>query len=166
MNSLYRLLFLGAIVAADVVTDSADGSTFQVSATIVNSCKVSGTTLNFGGAIDPLANSGPLDTSSVLTVICTNTTPYTVSLNAGTNSGGASSFSSRAMKSGGHSLAYQLYTDGSRSTIWGDGSGGSSTVSGTGTGNAQALSIYGRVSSLANVVPGNYSDTVMVTITY
>lgn len=162
--SLRRILLTAiAIPASSLPLPARAAATFQVSATIVNSCTVTGTTLNFGAAIDPLATSTPVDATSTLSVTCTNTTPYSISLNAGSNGSG---FSSRAMKSGTHALAYQLYLDSGRSSVWGDGTSGSSTFSGTGTGSPQALSIYGRIPSLANVVPGSYADTVTVTISY
>ena len=116
--------------------------------------------------IDPLATATPLDATSTLSVTCTNTTPYTVALNAGANAGGASNFGSRTMKSGSNTLAYQLYLDSGRSSVWGDGTSSSSTSAGTGTGSAQTLTIYGRLPSLANVVPGSYTDTVTVTVSY
>ena len=160
------LLLSAALLASAASHATTAGNTFQVTATIISSCNVSGTALNFGSSIDPLAAATPLDASSTLTVRCTNTTPYTVSLNAGSNAGGASVFSARTMKSGTNSLAYQLYLDAGRSTVWGDSTNASSTVAGTGTGNAQNLTIYGRLPSLANVVPGSYTDTVTVTVTY
>jgi len=155
-----------ALPATTIVMAAPVGNTFQVSATIINSCTVTGTTLNFGSAIDPLATSAPVDASSALTLTCTNTTPYTVALSAGVNAGGASNFGSRVMKSGGNTLAYQIYLDPARSNVWGDGSAGSGTVTGTGTGNAQTINVYGRIASLAHVVPGAYSDTVTLTISY
>ena len=99
-------------------------------------------------------------------MVCTNTTPYAVALDAGTNAGGAANFGSRAMKSGSNVLGYQLYANAGRSTVWGDGSGGSGTVAGTGTGSSQSLTVYGRLPSLTGVVPGSYSDTVTITISY
>jgi spore coat protein U-like protein len=141
-------------------------ATFPVTATITSSCTVSGSSLNFGSAIDPLSVSTPLDATSTLTVTCSSTTPYTVSLSAGANAGGASNFASRTMKSGSDTLAYQLYLDSGRSTVWGDGTASSSAKNGTGTGSAQSLTVYGRLPSLANVVPGAYTDTVTVTISY
>ena len=145
---------------------STASNTFQVQATVISSCQVAGTSLNFGGSIDPLAAATPLDATSTLTVVCTNTTPYTVALNAGANAGGAANFSARTMKSGSNTLGYQLYLDTARSTVWGDGTASSSTSAGTGTGNSQSLTIYGRLPSLANVIPGAYTDTVTVTISY
>lgn len=139
---------------------------FQVNATVVSSCTVSGALLNFGSAIDPLAAASPLDATSSLTVQCTNTTPYAVALNAGLNAGSATAFANRRMVNGANTLGYQLYTDSGRSTVWGDGTASSSTSSGTGTGSSQTLTIYGRVPSLSGVVPGAYADTVTVTISY
>ena len=167
MNTKRHSLIAAALLLSSSLASALTASnTFQVTATIISSCTVSGTTLNFGNAIDPLAAATPLDATSTLSVTCSNTTPYTVSLNAGSNAGGASNFSARAMKSGSRSLAYQLYLDTGRATVWGDGTATSSTLAGTGTGSVQTLNIYGRLPSLANVVPGAYSDTVTVTITY
>lgn len=161
-----KVLFAVALLAALKAEAGTASNTFQVTATVTSACTVSGTTLNFGSSIDPLAAATPIDTTSTLTVQCTNTTPYAVALNAGANAGGASNFSSRTMKSGSNTLGYQLYLDSGRSSVWGDGTASSSTSSGTGTGSAQSLTIYGRLPSLANVVPGSYTDTVTVTISY
>jgi spore coat protein U-like protein len=156
---------IAALAGTGAWAATATGS-FQVNATVVSSCTVSGALLNFGSAIDPLAASVPLDASSSLTVQCTNTTPYAVALNAGLNAGGASTFTARRMTNGAHTMAYQLYTDSGRSTVWGDGTSSSSTSSGTGTGSTQTLTVYGRVPSLSGAVPGTYADTVTVTISY
>lgn len=162
-----RKLALLSVALLPVLAQAAtSGNSFQVTATVTSACTVSGTTLNFGSAIDPLATATPLDATSTLTVQCTNTTPYTVALNAGVNAGGTSNFGARTMKSGSHTLAYQLYLDAGRSSVWGDGTASSSTSPGTGTGSAQTLTIYGRLPSLANVVPGSYTDTVTVTVSY
>jgi spore coat protein U-like protein len=162
------LLIVSALLllAAPLAGASTANNNFQVNATVVSACTVSGGVLNFGAAIDPLATALPVDASSTLTVVCTNTTPYAVALDAGVNAGGAANFGSRRMKSGSEVLGYQLYSTAGRTTVWGDGSGGSSTVSGTGSGSSQSLTIHGRLPSLANVVPGAYSDTVTVTISY
>ncbi|WP_077033760.1 spore coat U domain-containing protein [Pelomonas sp. KK5] len=161
-----KRILIAALLTPCLSWAGTAGNTFQVTATVVSSCTVSGTTLNFGGSIDPLATATPLDATSTLSVQCTNTTPYTVALNAGSNAGGASNFSARAMKSGARSLAYQLYLDTGHSSVWGDGTASSATYSGTGSGSAQTLNIYGRLPSLANVVPGTYTDTVTVTVSY
>lgn len=162
-----RLLALAALAAALPAVHAGSASdSLSVTATVVSACTVSVATLNFGGSIDPLAAATPIDATSTLTVVCTNTTPYAVSLDAGLNAGGAANFGGRTMKSGAHSLGYQLYTTAARAVVWGDGTGGSAPVSGTGIGSSQSLTIHGRLPSLSGVVPGTYSDTVTVTISY
>ena len=75
-------------------------------------------------------------------------------------------FGSRSMSNGAQTIGYQLYLDSGRATVWGNGTAGSSPVAGTGTGSNQSLTIYGRLPSLSGAVPGNYSDTVTITISY
>ncbi|MET0209862.1 MAG: spore coat U domain-containing protein [Burkholderiaceae bacterium] len=157
-------LALTATLLPNAGAATATGN-FQVSATVVSACAVSAATLNFGAAIDPTAAALPLDASTTMTVMCTATTPYSVALNAGANAGGASNFGARSIKNGSHTLGYQLYLDGTRSTVWGDGTA-SSLLPGVGIGSNQTLTIYGRLPSLVGAVPGTYTDTVTVTITY
>lgn len=165
-RSLRHLLSAAAVAVLPIAHAATANASFQVNATVVSACTVSGALLNFGNGIDPLAASLPIDASSTLSVQCTNTTPYAVSLDAGTHAGGATSFGTRAVANGVHTLGYQLYLNAGRTTVWGDGTGGSSTSSGTGTGSTQSLTIYGRMPSLSGAVPGVYADTVTVTITY
>lgn len=167
MKNLHRLVLLVAAAAALPAAHAGSANnTFQVTGTVVSSCNVSGSLLNFGAAIDPLTAAVPIDATSTLTVQCTNTTPYSVALDAGTNAGGATNFSSRAIKSGSNTLGYQLYLNAGRSSVWGDGTSSSLPVTGTGTGSTQSLTIYGRLPTLGNAAPGTYVDTVTVTITY
>lgn len=164
-TALRGLACLGLWAASAVPAATSTGS-MGVQATVSSACSVSASTLNFGAAIDPLSASVPIHVNTSLSVQCTNTTPYTVALDAGTNAGGPGNFSARAMSSGANTLAYQLYTDVGRTTVWGDGTASSSTVSGTGSGSAQTLTVYGRLPSLSGAVPGAYTDTVVVTVTY
>ncbi|MDH0868054.1 spore coat U domain-containing protein [Mitsuaria sp. GD03876] len=158
-------VLIGSIVPSHAANPTTASGTFQVGATILVACNVTGSTLTFGGAIDPLQTPGPVDASTTLNVTCTKTTPYSVALSAGANAGNASAFGSRAMKSGNNSLPYQLYLDAGRTQVWGDGNS-SGVHSGTGTGSQQQLTVYGRLPSLSGIVPGNYADTVTLTITY
>jgi spore coat protein U-like protein len=67
----------------------------------------------------------------------------------------------------GPALNYSLFTNSTRTTIWGDGTGSTGTITSSGTGSAQAISIFGRVPSGQGTVPaGAYQDTVAVTVTY
>ena len=152
---------LMALFALNAAATGA-GSDLHVGATIVAACTSSGTSLNFGSRIDPVRTGGAIDATAALSVTCTHTTPYSVGLSAGSNAD-ASNAGARTMKSGSNVLPYQLYQDASRSKVWGDGS---DAYSGVGTGSAQSLTIYGRLPSVAGVVPGSYSDTVTVTVSF
>lgn len=156
---------IGCIAPSQAANPATASGTFQVGATILVACNVTGSTLTFGGAIDPLQTPGPVDASTTLNVTCTKTTPYSVALNAGTNAGSGSNFGSRVMKSGNNNLPYQLYLDAGRTQVWGDGNS-SGLFTGTGTGSQQQLTVYGRLPSLNGIVPGSYADTVTLTITY
>lgn len=165
----FTLRALVALMAATLLSPAWAGSasgSFAVNATVVGTCTVSGSLLNFGSSINPLTATPPLDATSTLTVQCTNTTPYAVALDAGSHAGGGANFGSRSMLNGLSTLGYQLYSDSTRAVVWGDGSGGSLPVLGVGSGSNQSLTIYGRLPSLSGAIPGTYSDTVTVTISY
>ena len=100
-----------------------------------------------------------LESTGNVEVTCVLTTAYTIALSPGNGS-----YMPRVMNSGVHALSYNLYTDATRTTIWGDGTGGTSVVS----GNAISANhtIYGRVPAGQNVNVGAYSDSLVVTITF
>ena len=134
---------------------------WNVTATILQNCRVSATNLNFGTVA--VLNSN-VDASSTLTVSCTNGTPYNVGLSAGTGAG--ATVSSRKMTSaGGATIAYSLYANGSRTTVWGN-TVAADTVSGTGSGLAQNYTVFGRVPAQTTPAPATYSDSIVATVTY
>jgi spore coat protein U-like protein len=68
-------------------------------------------------------------------------------------------------------LQYNLYTTAALATIFGDGTGGTGTVAGTGLGvaSANSVQVFGQLPDNATnqaAVPGAYSDTITVTVTY
>ena len=170
MNTMSTLrtvsLIAGIATAAAGAQASTTTANLGVTGTVISSCVVSGGTINFGSAIDPTVASVPLDASTTLTVQCTSTTPYSVALNAGVNAGGATNFSSRSIKNGIQTLGYQLYSDALHAVVWGDGTATSAVVPGVGSGSNQSLTVYGRLPSLSGAIPGTYTDTVTVTVTY
>jgi spore coat protein U-like protein len=154
----------------DTITATAQNSgsqtgSFTVTATVVATCTISTTNLVFGNYSGLL-----IDSTSSLSITCTNTTPYNVGLSAG-NSGGT--VTNRKMRGPSPALAsYSLYRDIGRSTNWGQ-TVGTDTVAGTGTGVPQALTVYGEVAggldqiAAGNTInPGSYTDTVVATVTY
>lgn len=162
--SALGLALFSAVPAANAATAT---TTFQVTATVNANCSVSAGTLAFG-AYTP--GSGNVPSTSTISVNCTKNTGFTVALNAGASTG--ATVAARAMTSGANLLAYQLYSNNTYSTVWGDGTLGTSTVAGTGTGmgaaQVQYLTVYGLIPDAANLAAavGSYSDTVTVTVTY
>jgi spore coat protein U-like protein len=156
------------LAAAGSALADTKTSTFQVSATVLKNCLVSSVNLPFGNYTP---NTGALTSSSDITVRCTKTTPYSVSLNAGTTTGGT--LSQRLMGSGANTLQYNLYTSGTYTTIFGDGTGGTAAAAGTGNGvsaaSAVTHTVYGSLPDNAtnqDAPPGSYTDIITVTVTY
>jgi len=129
------------------------------------SCTVSATAVNFGN-YTPFSPAA-VDASGTVTVNCLGVLGgnFTVKL----NTGGSGTFSPRRMYKGTDTLNYNLYTNSGRTTIWGDGTGGTffPTVNcGLAClGADNNFTTYGRIPGSQNTtVPGSYSDTITVTV--
>ncbi len=134
-------------------------SSIAVSATVQATCVNTATALAFGTYSGVQA-----DATAVVTVTCTNSTPYNVGLNAGTAAG--ATVSTRKMTGGASVfLNYALYSDAARTVNWGT-TAATDTVAGVGSGAAQPLTVYGRVPAAQFVAPGAYADTIIATVTY
>jgi len=136
-------------------------TTFNVSATVAAACSVSANNLVFGAFVP----TGPdVDSTTTVSVTCTNNTPYDIGLNEGIAPG--ATVTTRQMVDGASTLDYGLYQDATHLTNWGD-TVGVDTVSLTGNGAAQVTTVYGRIPGSQPTVPaGSYSDTITVTVTY
>jgi spore coat protein U-like protein len=136
-------------------------NTMPVQITIQNACNVSTTaptTLDFGTQGPLTAN---VDQTATITVTCTTGANY----NVGLDGGGGGAINARRMVNGANTVAYQLYSDSSRTVVWGN-TVGTDTVAGSGNGSAQPFTVYGRVPPQATPPAGVYNDTVNVTVTY
>ena len=123
-------------------------------------CTVSTTGVNFG-SYDTFSSLN-LDGAGTVTVNCDISAPYTLSL-----SPGGGTYLSRAMASGAHILNYNLYSNATRTTVWGDGTASTVTISGTATASIPAnQTVYGRIPAMQNAYVGSYSDSITVTLTF
>lgn len=163
-----RLLALAAVGFAFSGTANAQNTqNIAVTATVPTVCIVdTGTTETaMGFDLSTLASAtGPFDATTNLAWRCNIGSAPVISIGPG----GSGDQENRAMDAGGPTLAYNLYIDGTFTTIWGDGTGTTSTVGITplGMGIAGNTVVNGRVllaDALAAPV-GAYSDTVLVTI--
>ncbi len=159
MNQIIKYLLPATLIALHGVAGSVTTtSTLLVTATVSAACVVSTTPVAFG-VYNPTAGT-VLDGSGKVSVLCTNGTNYSVSLDGG----GQADVLGRAMSNGADFLQYQLYSDAARVAVW--GTTGGELVNATGTGLLVDHTVYGRVAASQNVTQGSYTDTVNVTVTY
>ncbi len=111
--------------------------------------------------------------SAVLTLLQPN---GEVSFSIRLSAGGSGTYSPRKMASGSNRLNYNLYTASNHLSVWGDGSGGTVLVNdaltvpfilGLLSSASKTRTVYGLIpGGQATVVPGTYTDTMTVTVTY
>lgn len=125
-------------------------------------CTVSTTGVSFG-TYNVFATS-PLDSTGSVTYNCGGNASIIVTL----SKGGAATYNPRRMLKGGEVLNYNLYLDASRTTIWGDGTGGTQIYSNPSVPNNASITvtIYGRIPAGQDVSAGSYSDTITATINF
>ena len=156
------LLRLGLAVA--LLGGSTPG-TVTVSAAIVASCSISGSTLAFG-SYDPIATNSvtALNVSgNALSVSCTRGAPgVTVTLGTGSNAAFAVG-TTRAMAGGGGYLSYDLYTDATHGTVWNT----TNTVSYAPLSMAASnLTVYGQIPGGQDATVASYTDSVTATVNF
>lgn len=137
----------------------------------VCTCTVSTTSVAFGN-YSPLA-FGNTDSTGSIKVGCGGVVGLLIPYNVAISAGGSGSYTDRRMSNGANSLHYNLYTDSSYSTLWGDGSSATQIISWGVTLDVLGLAplqthwIYGRIPGRQlTAVPGSYTDTISVTLTY
>jgi len=129
-------------------------------------CNVSTTTVNFGSY--DVFSTTPLDSTGTLTVSC-NESPapqVTIAVGPSPTSGG---FFPRQMKHTQRTdlLNYNLFTDSTRSAVWGDGTQGTLTLRNRVLKNRPwFVTIYGRIPAGQDVSSGPYQETITVTINW
>lgn len=155
----FSQLMFAALLSLGVLTSSAYADA---------TCSVNTSGVSFGDY--DVFNPSDNDTTGNISVACAGLTESsTVAYDILISTGGGS-YASRSMTSGGHVLTYNLYTNNSRSIVWGDGSAGTAKIS---DGYSLGLNtvtkdyfIYGRIPARQNAYVGSYSDTIIVTVNY
>ena len=163
-----KLLLARCLVALGLLFAGAQAQALCIQG--LCACTVSTTNVAFG-SYNPLA-FGNIDSTGSVSVKCGGVVGLLIPFKIDLSTGGGS-FTARRMASGANLLGYNLYTDTSYTTIWGDGTGTTqSVVSGVtldalGLSPAQVFWVYGRIPGRQlTVVPGPYADSISVTLTY
>ncbi|WP_036263873.1 Csu type fimbrial protein [Methylocapsa aurea] len=156
------ILVLGTLLfSAGTALAATTTTTFTVQMTITSSCIInSASTLNFGSSG---VLSAAVPGTSTIQVQCTNTTPYTIGLDAGTGAG--ATVAARKMTNGANTITYSLYQDSGHTTVWGE-TIGTNTVVGTGDGSSISHTVFGLVPAQTTPAAAVYADTITVTVTY
>ncbi len=150
---------------SDTVTVTLSWGTSQATRTlpitlqqVMPGCGIGANALSFGNYTGAL-----LKATTTIQVACTGGDAYTVGLSAG--SGVGATTTTREMTGpGGAELSYELFSNSGYSVNWGNS--GTSMVSGTGDNGVQTLTIYGEIPAGQTTAAGNYTDTVIATLTY
>ena len=139
-----------------------------VTATVNVNCTFTATPTMAFGNYDPVVVNAttPLDQTATYQIVCTKNAPYWVGLDAGLGGANSAASTSRSMLNGTTQLGYELYLDSGRTTVWGNTQ--TTGVGGTSPGIAAKINgtIYGRIPAGQDVVAGNYTDTVVVTVNF
>lgn len=169
--TLLGLLTTGAAFAsndrpATASTDKLNAAvdTFQTFAEAIEACQVKADDIDFG-EFASYEMTSDLKVEGEVRVLCTNLTKFKISISAG--GAGSGQYNARKMGSAsGTKLAYNLYTNAARTSVWGDQLAGFTVPSGIGnnTNKPQAFKVYASIKSAdgMNAAVESYSDTLTV----
>lgn len=164
-SGMTRVCVGAATVAVAVATFSppiiaaTTTANLNVTANVITSCTVTAGTLAFGD-YDPVAGAN-LDQTGSFQVACTKGTSPQIGLDNGAN------FNvTRRMTNGTDFLGYEIYKETGRTNIWGNTGGGLVTIGPLSSNALQTQTVYGRVPFGQDVGTGNYTDTVVITVTF
>ena len=120
------------------------------------------------GSYNPVSGTAT-DAAGEVTVLCTAVLSINVGYSIRLSTGGGS-YAARHMSLLTNTLDYNLYTNAARSSVWGDGSGGTATVSDSYALALLAVTrqypVYARIPAAQNVAAGAYTDSITVTVEY
>jgi len=148
-------------------------STMSVSTTVRHACSIDTTPMAFGTYDGVVANaSSALHATATVISTCTSGAAAQITMNGGASAGsGSTDVPVRRLTAGASEyLVYQVYSDVARETVWGSETVWGNTVPTgiviNGTGSPQTHKVYGSIPSAQLVPEGDYSDQIIVTITY
>lgn len=165
IKTKFSLIALALLAMAGQSFAASQTANFQVAATVTASCVVTASNIAFG-SITPAA-TGEATATGTITSTCSKSVPFTLKISAGSSNDAAARKMAGTDGTNTDKLAYALYTDAGKTSIWGDGvAAGTSTVPLVGTGEAQTSTVYGALSLNQYLKPDTYVDNLTVTLEY
>ena len=149
---------------AAVYSNGSATAQMRVQLTILPGCTIAATPMTFN-AVQGSA-TGPVASTSSLTVVCTASTGYNIGLNAGTvpNSTETNRLLAGTLTGNTTTIPFGLFQDAGYATPWGN-TQGSNTLSDSGTGVVKTYTVYGQATLSATMpAPDVYSSTVTATV--
>jgi spore coat protein U-like protein len=145
------------MIAAFVVTGALVGTPAEAA-----KCSVFAAPLTFGSY--NVFTTAPLDSTGGLAFDC-NGGARNISIEI--SRGQSGTFFPRTLRKGTESLAYNLYLDATRTTVWGNGAGQTETYFVRNPPNDWVIvPIYARIPAEQDISHGSYADSVTVTINF
>lgn len=165
---LLPLIVLGLLYIDNVIADSVTKD-MQVKVKVNTACIFNDgdVVLDFG-AVSPLTTGTAVKTANTNFYIkCLNGQAYSVLLNGGLHNSGSqwSYIRNMCLNNGPDScFTYKLYQNIERTTEW----MANSSLTGTGAGMSvpQAIGVYGSFTLTSSINPGDYADTVTITLSW
>lgn len=160
-----RAAFIAGLCLLGMTVFAAQDTGSLLSSTqIQGQCNIVGGNISLAfGTYDPVSanQANSLDSATTFSLRCTRGVTATITLGDGLNYGDGTRRMNNQL---GSFLKYQLYKDAGRSTVW----DGSSALNYSATNNHPVgFNIYGRVpAGQGDVSAGDYSDTVVLTVTF
>ena len=164
MKPLRALMALMSMLVAVPACADSDPDDFQVTVSVVPSCKfIIAVDVAFGNL--DVYGFGTKTAFGNLKVLCTKAGAYTIDLNDGLT---PDLSGNRQMSDGGISvIPYELYRDENTTQVW---KSGVDTLAFTGSGLREEKRIYGVLTWTEEMLPnapvGNYADTVTATVNF
>lgn len=169
---IFPLLTLFAYPVWSANDQTLNSSATQIRIQVVNGCLLNSSTsnginlgtLNFGSiySTNSITDASTTTGTGSIELRCTPGTTAKITLGAGLYGANVNNRKMR-LTTGTHTLNYQLYTSAARTTIWDDVTGVSIVLSDDLT---KIFPVYGRVPVQATPVSGNYTDQILVTLSY
>ena len=149
---------LGLLLTGSARAETSSAQ-MQVSVRVVPNCRITVTDLSFG-SYDPLVEHAArnLDGTALVRVACTKNERASILM----EERGAPV---RMLRSGSNELAYGIYSDSARTSLWGTGGNAVQLTFEEGS-DPRELTVYGRIPPGQVVPAGMYIDSVTATVDF